>query len=419
MSEIDAEVEQSVLGAILLSGSTLKPLVLDEGLKPGHFAGLQAELAFSAMLSLSEQGEPIDLVTVTAQLKRDNLLTKVGEPYLDGLDAAMVPNIGNVRAYARRIVELARWRKIAEAGRMLAEAATLEDQGLVAQAEALMVPESQREASTTVSEDVYAYLNDEPVAWPLPYPRMNDLSNGGLRPSEQTLIGAWTNIGKTAILDSMLQHVADRNARVRLYINEGSRVQRALRMIARDTGIPYSRLRARTLRDGDHKRVLDALGAGLSVEIIQAADWSAGDIARDMRWNPRDVVAVDILHEIPYGDERDLARNWSTLKAASVTVGCHLIATVHLNEARSVGGEPPAPTLRDIRGSGMLKNGADNVLFVHREHETVDGHAQMTEEGAVWFAKSRHGEHGGVKVRFDAARMRFVERAAEEDRWAA
>lgn len=415
MNESAPVAEQSVLGAILLTDKVLKTLVLDEGLRAGHFNQLRHQETFAAMLALAQQGEPIDVVTLTGQLERTGKLDAAGGA--DAIDtlAGTVPNVGNLRAYARRVMELARWRSVRSAGYLLVEASETQSPDCLAKAEALMVPEGPRERTMTVAEEVYHYLDEtDPLVWPLPFGRLNELSGGGLFPSEQTLIGGWTSVGKTVLLDSILQHLTDRGVVVRLYINEGSKVQRALRMIARDTGVPYSRLRSRKLGLGDHKTVVAALAKGLPVEIVQAADWSAADIARDMRWNPREVVAVDILHEIDYTDERGLAANWSTLKAASTVSGCHLLATVHLNETRAVSGFPPAPTLRDIRGSGMLKNGADNVLFVHREHEETEGHLEMTDVGAVWWAKSRSSALGGVPVRFDADRMRFVQREREE-----
>jgi replicative DNA helicase len=107
-----------------------------------------------------------------------------------------------------------------------------------------------------------------------------------------------------------------------------------------------------------------------------------------------------------FADERELASNWTKLKAAAVNT--HLIATAHLNKTRSTGDKPPAPVLSDLFGSGMLKNATDFVQFLHRDWEIVDGHAEMGLQGAIWFAKTREGQIGGLRVLLDPARLRFL-----------
>lgn len=408
---LDIEAEQAVLGAVLLSETVLPWVVADEHLRPEHFGRDRHAAIYGVMLALSERGEPVDEKTVSIELDRTGLARKFEGLASDvAVLAGAVPNVANVRAYARRVVELARWRRVASAAVILGEAAQLEDESGVARAETLLQLEQRTDDRASLDVEVFEYLAKEGEAGvPWPFRRLGDLAKGGMQRGETTLVGGWTNIGKTVLLDTMLQHAADQGAAVRLYINEGSRTQRALRSIARTTGIPYSALRSRRLDPEQKKLVIRALETGIGFEVVQAADWSAADIARDMRWHPRDLVAVDILHEIAHDNERELAAIWQTLKAASTSTGAHLIATVHLNEERAKADKPPAPTPRDIRGSGMLKNGADNVLFVHREHKMVDGHAEMQNDGMVWFAKSRHGEHGGLKVRFDPGRMRFIQ----------
>lgn len=414
MTKIDAEAEGAVLGAVLLSEKALPILAADLRLRPDHFGNGRHGAVYAVMLALAERGEPVDETTVRAEIERSGVIRQMpGLTDSVALLAGAVPNAANVRSYAVRVIELARWRRITTAAQRLTQAATTEDEELVGEAERLLMPESHEDVAS-LSSEVYDYLAAEATSGiPWPFPRLTALANGGMQPGETTLIGGWTNVGKTALLDTMLQHAANRGIAARLYINEGSRVQRALRVIARETGVAYSALRARRLDDEQRSKVIKQLGKGLPFEIIQAADWSAADVARDMRWHPRPLVAIDILHEFTHQDERELAAVWQTLKAASTTTGAHLIATVHLNEARATSDKPPMPTLRDIRGSGMLKNGSDNVVFVHRDHSRVDGRAEMDKTGAVWFAKSRHGQHGGLSVVFDATRMRYVEQSKE------
>jgi replicative DNA helicase len=407
MRKIDRDAEEAVLGAILLSDKTFRA-VTEEGLRAEHFGSGQLRTVFAASQSLVERGEPVDPVTLNAELTRQRKIEYVGgEAAVYGLSGA-VPNVGNVRSYARRVVEMAYWRDIGEAAQTLGQAADVEDRSLVASAERLLAPKEKRNEGVSLSSEVFDYMaqtSSPGIAWP--FRQLNELA-GGMHPAETTMISGFTGLGKSIITDTILQHAANKGHSVRLYITEGSRTQRALRAIARETGIPYSRLRRRSVSDEERKKVVAILSRGLPFEIVQAAGWSAVEIARDMRWNPVDLTATDLIHEIAYRDERELAANWSTLKAAGVQNGTHLIAVAHLNEARATSEKPPPPVLRDIRGSGGLKNGSDNVLFIHRDHTVEDGRGVPELTGSLWFAKSRSAELGGLRVHLDPARMRFV-----------
>jgi len=95
------DAEQSVLGAILLSERALYPVAVEDGLKPEDFYREQHRVIYSAMLALHENGDPIDVVTLTEHLReRGRLEAAGGEAALHGL-AGSVPAVGHVRRYAQ------------------------------------------------------------------------------------------------------------------------------------------------------------------------------------------------------------------------------------------------------------------------------------------------------------------------------
>jgi len=407
MRKVDREAEQAVLGAILLSDKVLPVLVTDEGLRAEHFGSPQLRTVFEAANGLAERDEPVDEMTLVAELTRRGLLAQAGGEGMVNSLAVAVPNVGNVRSYARRVVAVAKWRNVAEAGQLLAQAAETESEGLVEQAERLMVPEEKASVEGSPASQAFDYLAKQGIAGvPWPFRKLNELANGGMMRGETTIISSVTSTGKSCWVDEILGHACDRGFTARLYMNEGSAVFRVLRHVARTTGIPYASLRGRTLNAEQAKQAATELSKGTPFQIVPCHGWNADEISRDIRWHPVDVTVLDLLHEVNFADERELASNWTKLKAAATNT--HLIATAHLNEARSVGEKPPAPVLRDLRGSGMLKNGTDFVQFIHREWEIVDGHAEMMLPGAIWFAKTREGALGGLKVLFDPVRLRFL-----------
>ena len=304
-------------------------------------------------------------------------------------------------------------------------AANAQDRDLLEKAETMLVRRDQGSSDThdpdALRHGVFSYLeSQDDGGYPLPIPAVSDLLAGGLRPGETTLVGGWTSHGKSIWVDQCLERCAGVGAHCHLYINEMMTTARSLRTVARLSGVPYSRLRRRNLEQDHHKAVLDTLNGGLPFGITQCSGWSAADIARDMRYRRYDVVGVDILHLIDHREERDLAQISSTLTAAAKVSGSHLIAAVHLNEERAKQALLPPPVLRDIRGSGMLKNDADNVLFVHRWQEEQRGpDGELTgffvpgAEAGIIVAKARHGEVGGIKAKFEGERMRFIREAPE------
>src|SRR3954466_12984181 len=106
------EAEMSVLGAILISDRTLYALVIEEGLKPEDFYRERHRLIYDAMLRLYREGEPIDVLTVTEQLKQRGQLDDVGgESSVDAL-AGAVPSVANARRYAQIVRENALMRRL-------------------------------------------------------------------------------------------------------------------------------------------------------------------------------------------------------------------------------------------------------------------------------------------------------------------
>jgi replicative DNA helicase len=102
------EAERSVLGAILLTGAqALEPIMLEEHLRPEHFYREQHALIYTAMLALANRREPIDTLTVSAQLTEHAAAEQAGgSPTVDEL-AGWVPAAGHFRAYARIVRDLA------------------------------------------------------------------------------------------------------------------------------------------------------------------------------------------------------------------------------------------------------------------------------------------------------------------------
>jgi replicative DNA helicase len=424
-AQSDVELEGFVLGAVLFSAQVLPVLSVDEGLTAGMFYWPWHGRVWSAMLELHQAGEPVELATVSRLLAdRGGKPEDVGK--LDLL-AIGVPNIGSVRHYARRLVELAEWRTVKTAGVELAAAADSLDEARRERAENMLAGRSGTPGTTmtaaALGDELWEHLTSTeamPVGLPVPWDSLaRALPDFSFRPGETSLIGAWTSRGKSSAIDSILTKLGRAGHRVHLYINEGDTKVRGLRILSAESGVPLSRLMARiTMSDRERQASVEVLKRGMPFGITECAGWGAPEIVRDLRYRKWDLAVIDHLHLIEYREERDLASISQQITIAAQVTGTHVIAAVQLNEERAKQAILPPPVLRDIRGSGMLKNDAHNVFFVHRSDDTDEkGVVTVGNDSQIYLAKCRNGSLGACALTFDGACVRFVD--VDRDRFAA
>lgn len=377
-------------------------------MQPDHFYREVHAEVYRGMLELSAAGEPVDALTLSEHLKR-----RVKRAEIDLL-AGSVPAVGNVRKYASLVRETAVRRYKIKCAHAITAAAHEGNMDALAEAEAALadVERGARLVYTPeqLADVLYEFIEKGgPEAWAPPWQELEWLLAGGFRRGEVTMLGGWSSHGKSVAVDQIAGHLHEKlNANVQLYINEMTPEQRGLRFVARETGINLNRLLRGKLRDqGEHLAYSKAIqGVPFSL-LTDCADWTAEDIAYDIRRRKPDIAVVDILHLIPYEEEKDLRRISRVLNVAAKKARCHVLATVHLNEARS-GTQLPPPVVRDIKGSGAIRQDADNVVFVYRE-QSDDG-TELLDEGRIYVAKARNGQLGGLAVDFDGGRVRFLAR---------
>lgn len=405
-------IELSLIGAALLSPSVIERLVMDVDLEPADFSWLPMGKAWAAILELHAQDGRVTPATLEAKLDQVPLGAHTSAQLV--ADAVASPSdIAAIIPHGRLVKQAALQRTWAQAGYKLLEAAGVGDEQLVANAEQLL-------AAPTVSEDTHSpeafgletlrFLNEKgAVGTETGFAWLDNMLAGGLRPGDSTALGAWTSMGKSALVDQILTHAARLGARCHAYVNEMSAADRGIRCIARETNIPYSRLVIRDLRPDEHSEAIRAAGR-MPFGITDCAQWSADRISRHIRANKWDLCTLDLLHNMDYRDTADLDRIIAKLGAAARTSGSHLILICQFNEARAVGEILPRPVMRDLRGSGMIKNVCANVLLLHREQTNEDGIVFTQDNGWLIIDKARHGRRGvTMSVEFNPQQMTFYE----------
>ena len=147
------EAEMAVLGAVLLSGTVALPAIVEEGVQADDFRLAYRSIIFQIMREMHEDGDGIDRVTLYDRARRDGYVMITRE-VVDAL-ASMVPNVGNLRQYARIVVRSSMWRTRASLLVELGEAAGKEDEdayrrllGRVRECELRFRPLLERDLST-------------------------------------------------------------------------------------------------------------------------------------------------------------------------------------------------------------------------------------------------------------------------------
>lgn len=392
------EFAEQVIGTLLMWPNTVDR-VLQQGLEGEHFRAPNLRGLYEAIVALHDEQTGIDPLTVAERAGQDYV-------FVDALTAhSETLTLDNAVA---KIMEGALWRRRWHAAHEIVIAAESWNENVYAAAESKLNTGHRKDETTYVPDEladlVWTGLEAPQETFQWPFQRLDELTMGGMRRGEVTLLGGWTSHGKSVLLDQILKLSALRGLNTHLFINEMTPRQRTARFVASDSMVPMGDIVRGSLDADQTKRVMQSLGR-IPFAITDCAGWNVQQICRAIRRMRPDVVGIDILHLIEHRDERDLAAISSAINACSKRAECHIVATVHLNENRVVGQTRPLPTLGDIRGSGMLKNDADNVLFVFREQDADTGYPQR--KATAYLPKVRSGIPGGVELDFNGARMQF------------
>jgi replicative DNA helicase len=418
------EAEQSVLGAVLIAPNCLRSLIVEERLRPEHFYRDTHRHIWTAMMAMSDRGDHVNVLTVTNELEQQGVLAQAGGPAaVDALTGA-VPGLGGVREYARLVID--RWRdrqRLTSAYEQIAAIANhvSEEEYEVALQKATSLVALTAEESFVDPDDLTRHMwhwMDEPVDHGLPVPpELASLAKRvRFRTGHVTVIAGWSHHGKTLIASQFAAWMGAKGHKAVIWTNEDTPEELAARHYNRVLGIPAARIADRDLDQAQIKRIVDA--GRLPFGVQPCYGWDATQIGRHIRQTRPAVAVVDHFHNLPGVGKTDGADNaMQALVAAAGQTPTHLIVVCQLNQERNKTVVRPAPVGRDLRGTGQIYNLAHTVLLIHRQEEEEQdpngvrlGRAIQCEEGSLDVVKNKPtGKLGAVPVRFDQARLRFVE----------
>ncbi|MDO4759624.1 MAG: replicative DNA helicase [Candidatus Saccharibacteria bacterium] len=429
----DINAEKSLLGAILLSDAAFPEIL--ELLRPADFYEPKHGQIYQGMVSLYEKSRPIDLLTLTAELKGLKTLKSVGgAPYLTEL-TNFVPTSSHAKAYAELVSKAAIRRRLIKAGTEIATKAYedgAEVDVLLGQAEKQLFEVSDK----TIKTD-YVALEDLLVD---AFDRMEELhrnkgairglktgfrdlddKTAGFQRGDLIIIGARPAMGKTTFAQNLAYNAAAINKRGVLFFSmEMARNEIVDRMISDVSGVNNWNIRTGNVSDEDFSKIGDALGemSEIPIFIDDTSSMTVLELRNKARRAAHDhdigMIVVDYLQLISGSDRyagnrvQEVTEISRGLKTLARELEIPVIALAQLSR-QVTGRDDPRPVLSDLRESGSIEQDADLVMFLHRVdyYHQEEGY-EPTNITELLLAKHRHGPIGKIELYFHPELLRFM-----------
>ncbi|OGD86092.1 replicative DNA helicase [Candidatus Curtissbacteria bacterium RBG_13_35_7] len=419
----DLDAEKSIIGAILLDSDAIATVA--QTLRAEHFYKDAHSDIIKAIFELFEKREPIDLVTLTAQLKKDGRLEKVGGAgYISEL-ASGVPTAANVTHYAQIIRDHWVKRQLITASSKISQSAheeTHDIRELLDEAEQAVFALSQEQMRQNFLplKDALAESFDRldelhkkrgglrgvPTGfWDL------DAKLAGMQDSNLLILASRPGQGKTSLALNIAAHVAvHEGLPVGIFSLEMSKEELVDRLLVTQAEIDAWKLKTGNLDDSDFDRLQEAMGV-LADAPLFIDDTPAANLM-EIRTKARRLqvesglsfLIVDYLQLI-HGRHlenrvQEVSEISQSLKNLARELKIPVLACSQLSRAVEQRGSRK-PQLADLRESGAIEQDADVVMFLWRAD------AENIEEVKLDIQKHRNGPTGEMDLMFKPERVKF------------
>jgi replicative DNA helicase len=426
------EAESSLLGAILIDTDAIVRVA--DTVQVADFYEERHQRIYEAIRKLYEKHRPIDVLTLSNQLKEDGFLDVVGgASYLTEL-TNYVPTAAHVEHYGEIVAQKAIRRRLIKASQDMVGLGydeTKPVQDLIEEAETELFKVSQAHVKQDIAsiEEILAESfdrldelhKDKGKIRGVPT-GLRDLDNilAGLQRSDLIILAARPSMGKTALTLNLAHNVATKSELpVLLFSLEMSKEQLVDRMLSMESGVDAWNIRTGNLSDADFEKIGQAMGT-LSEAPIYIDD-TPGITVSDLRTKARreqhqrqlGAIMVDYLQLMSGGSRfgstenrvQEISEISRGLKAIARELNVPVVALSQLSrsvESRS----PQIPQLADLRESGSIEQDADVVAFIYREdyYNPETDRKNITD---IFIKKHRNGPTGQIELYFDRERQRF------------
>jgi replicative DNA helicase len=438
------DLEEAVLGALMLEKDALSAVI--DILKPDVFYKDSHQKIFEAIQALFQRSSPVDILTVTAQLRQQGDLEMIGGAYYITELTNRVASAANIEYHARIISQKFIQRELIRISTEIISNAyedTTDIFDLLDHAEKNLFDIAQnnlRRDSRKMDDIIRESLEnlekikdkvDGLTGVPSGFTALDRITSGW-QPSDLVIIAARPAMGKTAFVLSCARNAAVQfNKPVVFFSLEMSSVQLVNRLISGETEIEQEKIKRGHLAEWEWQKLHSKIGA-LTEAPLFIDDTPALNIfefrAKCRRLKAQydiQMIIIDYL-QLMHGKsdgkggnrEQEIGSISRALKSVAKELNVPVIALSQLSRAvETRPGAAKKPVLSDLRESGSIEQDADMVLFLYRPEYyglTEDEQGRSTIGiGEVIVAKHRNGETGTVPLRFVGKYVKFID--LEED----
>ena len=425
------DLEEVVLGAMMIDKKGVDEVI--DILSTDAFYKEANRYIFEAILQLFENSEPVDLLTVSTQLRKNSKLDLIGgDFYLISL-TQKVSSSAHIEFHARIILQKFIQRSLIKISNEIIEDAFDETKDvfdLLDKAESRLyeVTQGNIKKSTETAQDlvfqakkkIEEISNKEGLSGvPSGFDKLDKLTSGW-QESDLIIIAARPGMGKTALTLSMARNIAvTQSIPVAFFSLEMSSVQLITRLISSETGLNSQKLRTGRLEKHEWEQL------NVKVKALEKAPLFIDDTPSlsifDLRAKARrlasqngiKLIVVDYLQLMTAGGsqksgnrEQEISMISRNLKALAKELSIPVIALSQLSRAVETRGGSKRPLLSDLRESGAIEQDADIVSFIYRPEyykiDEWDDEQHTPSEGQAEFiiAKHRNGGLENIRLKF-------------------
>jgi len=434
------DLEEAVLGALMLEKDALTEVI--DILHPESFYVNRHQLIYKAIRTLFEKSEPIDLLTVTNQLRISGELEASGGPFYITKLTSNVNSASNIEYHARVIAEMSIKRELISVASEVHNEAyedTTDVFELLDKTESALFKVSENNIRKSFSEmhDVMREAMKDLetkkeqgsglTGVPSGLTALDRVTNGWQK-SDLIIIAARPAMGKTAFVLTCIRNAAVQFGKpAAIFSLEMSSVQLVNRLISAEAEIESDKLRKGNLDESEWAQLHHRIGTLTESKIF--IDDTPGLSILELRAKCRrlkqqhdiQMIVIDYL-QLMSGDsgsrksgnrEQEIASISRALKNIAKELNVPVIALSQLSRAVETRGGDKRPQLSDLRESGSIEQDADQVMFLYRPEYygiTVDEDGNATTGvGEVIIAKNRHGSVEDVSLRFIGKYTKFCD----------
>ncbi len=432
------ELEEAILGAVMLEKDAI--ITVMDILKPDSFYKEAHQKIYATILSLASDHKPVDILTVTEEMRKSKELDEVGGPFYITQLTSRVASAANLEYHAHIVAQKHIQRELIRASteiqtRAYDESIDVDDlldfseQQLFAIAEGNINKETSKlnvliqEAIKQIEEasQKEGHLSGVPSGF-----TSLDRITSGWQKSDLVILAARPSMGKTAFILSMARNMTvEHKQGVAIFSLEMSSIQLVNRLIVSETELASDRIRNGNLKKYEWEQLTYKI-KNLDNVPLYIDDTPALSIfefrakCRRLKAN-HDIQAifVDYLQLMTGpGDtrgnrEQEVSVISRSLKAIAKELDVPIIALSQLNRSVEMRSGNKRPQLSDLRESGAIEQDADLVLFIHRPEkygfiEDEEGNS-LKDIAEIIIAKHRNGPLGDVQLKFRDQFAKFTE----------